>query len=142
MSLENKKEKRYVKNSVDYISYGPVEEDCRKADQEKNDCENVNHEIIECEKTDGLKDNDGLNEFEEFGDIGFQDCLDLLDDCELGESNLGDSCKNPKDSNPDDFSHSFIDENPDELAMLGFFKEFTLVDIGLHDFIREIYFED
>ena len=30
----------------------------------------------------------------------------------------------------------------DELAILGFFNEFVLMDIGIGDFIREVYFED
>ena len=29
-----------------------------------------------------------------------------------------------------------------ELALLGFFNDFALLDIGIHDLIREIYFED
>lgn len=29
-----------------------------------------------------------------------------------------------------------------ELALLGFFNDFALIDIGIHDFIREVYFED
>ena len=29
-----------------------------------------------------------------------------------------------------------------ELALLGFFNDFALIDIGIHDLIREIYFED
>ena len=29
-----------------------------------------------------------------------------------------------------------------ELALLGFFNDFTLVDIGIHEFIREVYFEE
>ena len=35
------------------------------------------------------------------------------------------------------------DENDlNELALLGFFNDFALIDIGIHDLIREIYFED
>ena len=29
-----------------------------------------------------------------------------------------------------------------ELALLGFFNDFALVDIGIHEFIREVYFEE
>ena len=29
-----------------------------------------------------------------------------------------------------------------ELALLGFFNDFALIDIGIHDLIMEIYFED
>lgn len=29
-----------------------------------------------------------------------------------------------------------------DLALLYFFNDFALIDIGLHDLIREIYFED
>ena len=37
-----------------------------------------------------------------------------------------------------------IDQENDlnELALLGFFNDFALIDIGIHDLIREIYFED
>ena len=34
------------------------------------------------------------------------------------------------------------DNDLDELAILGFFNDFTLMDIGIHDLIREVYFED
>ena len=34
------------------------------------------------------------------------------------------------------------DNDLDELAILGFFNDFTLIDIGIHDLIREVYFED
>ena len=36
----------------------------------------------------------------------------------------------------------FMEENPDELAMLGFFNDFRLVEMGMEDFIREVYFEE
>ena len=29
-----------------------------------------------------------------------------------------------------------------ELALLGFFNDFALIDIGIHEFIREVYFEE
>lgn len=100
MSLENNKEKRYVKNSVDYSSY-----DCGKeTEQNPND----------------------LIEFDDMCELSDSDCLDLLDDC---------SCENENSSN------QFIDDT-DELLMLGFFNNFTLIDIGIGDFIREIYFEE
>ena len=36
-----------------------------------------------------------------------------------------------------------LEENDlNELALLGFFNDFTLVDIGIHEFIREVYFEE
>ena len=37
-----------------------------------------------------------------------------------------------------------IDQENDlnELALLGFFNDFALIDMGIHDLIREIYFED
>jgi len=28
------------------------------------------------------------------------------------------------------------------LALLGFFNDFALIDIGIHEFIREVYFEE
>ena len=45
----------------------------------------------------------------------------------------------------DDGNKSLIDfeENDlNELALLEFFNDFTLIDIGIHDLIREVYFED
>ena len=54
------------------------------------------------------------------------ECLDLLDDCVL---------ENEITSIP-------LSEDINELLMLGFFNEFALMDIGIGDFIREIYFED
>ena len=36
-----------------------------------------------------------------------------------------------------------LEENDlNELALLGFFNDFALVDIGIHEFIREVYFEE
>ena len=36
-----------------------------------------------------------------------------------------------------------IEENDlNELALLGFFNDFALIDIGIHEFIREVYFEE
>ena len=36
-----------------------------------------------------------------------------------------------------------LEENDlNELALLGFFNDFTLIDIGIHEFIREVYFEE
>ena len=89
MSLENRNENRYVKNSIDYSSYGCGEE------------------------MDMLSDSD---------------CLDLLDDC----------------IEEDEIQKDLLsgDVDVDELAMLGFFNEFALMDIGIGEFIREIYFED
>lgn len=87
MSLENRNENRYVKNSIDYSSYG-----CG----------------------------------EEMDILSNSDCLDLLDDC----------------IEEDEIQVTPLSDDVDELAMLGFFNEFTLIDIGIGEFIREIYFED
>ena len=87
MSLENKNENRYVKNSIDYGSY-----DCN----------------------------------EEMDMLSNSDCLDLLDDC----------------IEDDEIQNDSLVEDVDELALLGFFNEFTLLDIGIGEFIREVYFED
>ena len=36
-----------------------------------------------------------------------------------------------------------LEENDlNELVLLGFFNDFALIDIGMHDLIREIYFDD
>lgn len=87
MSLENRNENRYVKNSIDYSSYG-----CG----------------------------------EEMDILSNSDCLDLLDDC----------------IEEDEIQVTPLSDDVDELAMLGFFNEFTLIDIGIGEFIREVYFED
>lgn len=95
MSLENENENKnknengniYVKNSVDYSSYG--------------------HD-------------------EEIDVMTNSDCLDLLDDC----------------IEEDEIQKIPLIDDVDELAILGFFNEFTLVDIGMAGFIREVYFED
>lgn len=43
----------------------------------------------------------------------------------------------------DEFKGKNYEENDlNELAILSFFNDFALIDIGIHDFIREIYFED
>ena len=67
------------------------------------------------------------------------DCLDLLDD-------FGDELEdfNDKDilDSFEEFITPFMEENPDELAMLGFFNDFRLVEMGMEDFIREVYFEE
>ena len=36
----------------------------------------------------------------------------------------------------------FVENDLDEMALLSFFNDFTLMDIGIHDLIREVYFED
>ncbi|MBQ3472914.1 MAG: hypothetical protein IJH35_02420 [Methanobrevibacter sp.] len=36
----------------------------------------------------------------------------------------------------------FEENDLNELALLHFFNDFALLDIGIHDLIREIYFED
>lgn len=100
MSLENNKENRYVKNSVDYSSY-------------------------DCEKETGQNPDD-LDGFDDMCVLNDSDCLDLLDDC---------ACENEISTD-----HSIDDM--DELLMLGFFNDFTLIDIGIDDFIREVYFEE
>ena len=63
---------------------------------------------------------------EEIDILSNSDCLDLLDDC----------------IEEDEIQSTPSIEDLDELAMLGFFREFTLMDIGIDEFIREIYFED
>lgn len=63
---------------------------------------------------------------EEMDILSNSDCLDLLDDC----------------IEEDEIQNTPLSEDVDELAMLGFFSEFTLMDIGIGEFIREIYFED
>ena len=65
------------------------------------------------------------------------DCLDLLDDC-IGEDDIQDNSL----VEGDEIRSTPSIEDLDELAMLGFFREFTLMDIGIDEFIREIYFED
>lgn len=65
------------------------------------------------------------------------DCLDLLDDF-IEE----DEIQNNSLLKEDEFQNIQLIEDVDELAMLGFFNEFTLIDIGIGEFIREIYFED
>ena len=36
-----------------------------------------------------------------------------------------------------------LEENDlNELALLGFFNDFALIDMGIHEFIREVYFEE
>lgn len=47
------------------------------------------------------------------------------------------------DVDEDDGDQIVFEENDlNELALLGFFNDFALIDIGIHDLIREIYFED
>ena len=83
-------------------------------------------------------DYDHKDEIDELTD---SDCLDLLDDIELENLRANELCKNSRDSNPLINLPNPI-EPIDELAILGFFNEFTLMDIGIGDFIREVYFED
>ena len=63
---------------------------------------------------------------EEMDILSNSDCLDLLDDC----------------IEEDEIQVTPLSDDVDELAMLGFFNEFTLIDIGIGEFIREVYFED
>ena len=75
----------------------------------------------------------------------FDDCdyLDLLEDFEIEDLESDKYCKNSRDSNPlMKLPNPFPENDLNELALLGFFNDFTLVDVGLHDFIREVYFEE
>ena len=74
---------------------------------------------------------------EEIDILSNSDCLDLLDDC-IGEDDIQDNSL----VEGDEIRSTPSIEDLDELAMLGFFREFTLMDIGIDEFIREIYFED
>jgi len=124
---ENKKQKRnedkYVKNSVDYSSYGY---------SKQNEVKIMSDEM-----------DDEINGSEEIDFSNDEDCINLLEDEFFENLNPNEHCKNLRDSNHLlKLNHPFIEENPDELEMLGFFKYFTLRDIGIHDFIREVYFEE
>ena len=74
---------------------------------------------------------------EEIDILSNSDCLDLLDDC-IGEDDIQDNSL----VEGDEIQSTPSIEDLDELALLGFFREFTLMDIGIDEFIREIYFED
>lgn len=120
---ENTKESRYVKNNIDYSSHGYVEQNEEKSSDKGNE--------------------DGINDSEEIDFSSDEDCINILDDCIFENLNSNENTGNLKDSNPLlNLNHPFVEEFPDELEMLGFFNSFTLMELGIHDLIREIYFEE
>ena len=59
--------------------------------------------------------------------------------CENSSSNLSSSSGGRGENEiPIDLEENDLNE----LALLGFFNDFALVDIGIHEFIREVYFEE
>lgn len=121
MSLKNckksTKESRYVKNNVDYSSHVSL-----LRNDEKNKDEN---------NSDSL---DFLDDFE-LEDLKQKGIFEDLDQNGIGgDLNDSDPLKN--------INCQYFNENPDELAILCFFDDFTLMDMGIGDFIREVYFED
>ena len=115
--VKDNEEKRYVKNIIDYSSSNHREDDDKRDD-----------------------DLGGEGEIEFSND---SDYLDLLEDFELENIEYDEYCKNSRDSNPlIKLPCPFPENDLNELALLGFFNDFTLIDIGIHDFIREVYFEE
>ena len=122
MSLDENEEKRYVKNIIDYSFYGHDEESDEKT---------------------GFDGDDELNDSEGDGASEISDCLDLLDDFEFENINPNECCKHLRGSDSIiNFPCPFVEDSIGELAILGFFNDFALIDIGMHDFIREVYFEE
>ena len=59
--------------------------------------------------------------------------------CEQSPSNLSTSSGGDGESEvPIDLEENDLNE----LALLGFFNDFALIDMGIHEFIREVYFEE
>lgn len=114
MNNERRSENMYTKNSIDYKDYNHGENNHKENNHEDN-----NHEKYDCGENycrmENENDGSELNVPDKGDMLTDCECLDLLDDFE---------------------------ENLDELEILAFFNEFTLVDISLGDFIREVYFED
>ena len=152
MSIEKNEGNNHVRNSVDYSAYDA------KADEEVN-CEMCKyfkeHPFIredDCNDFCALSDKpirkiancEGFEPIssKEEEDMSDSDCIDLLDD--VGEGiDPNKYCKHLRDSNPIiDLPSPFVRDNISELEILGFFNDFTLVEMGMHDFIREVYFEE
>ena len=149
MNFEKNKENKYVKDSKDNSSYNFQKEmGCDGELSSTSDCLNLLDDF-------GLDDFGG--ELEDFNDKGILDSFDDLDCLDSHEAleNLNDSeISKTNDNNSslkndginanslNEMINPFIEENPDELAMLGFFNDFRLVEMGMGDFIREVYFED
>lgn len=109
---------RYVKNSVDYNSYQSDKGKVKK--------------YISFSNENKMKNNDSVHNGNILGDVSIF-CENERDDFQDI-----DSCDS---SVYIDLLEDFEIENPDELS-IDFFNDFTLLNIGMHDFIREIYFED
>ena len=59
--------------------------------------------------------------------------------CEHSSSNLSTSSGGDGESEvPIDLEENDLNE----LALLSFFNDFALIDMGIHEFIREVYFEE
>ena len=62
-------------------------------------------------------------------------CVDIVDYSSCEHSQLGGDGEN-------EILNDLEENDLNELALLGFFNDFTLIDIGIHEFIREVYFEE
>ena len=146
MSRENIKENNesFVSNGMDDVESNESFVSNERDNEEKR---HVN-DMSDYSSCGHLGDNDKRDD-DGLGDVGeiefFDDCdyLDLLEDFEIEDLESDKYCKNSRDSNPlMKLPNPFSENDLNELALLGFFNDFTLVDVGLHDFIREVYFEE
>ncbi|AMK15691.1 hypothetical protein [Methanobrevibacter olleyae] len=130
MSLKNckksTKESRYLKSNVDYSSHvSPLRNDEKNKDENNSD----SLDFLDDFELDDLKQNGIVEDLDQNG---------IVED--LDQNGLGCDLK---DSDPlKNINCQYFNENPDELIILSFFNDFTLMDIGIGDFIREVYFED
>ena len=88
------------------------------------------------------------------GDGNTGDFVDSLDDadfdeelefiCSLGlDDSEGCSLDNDKNgSSFEDYFNPYFENHPDELAMLSFYENFVLLELGFDEIINEVYFEE
>ncbi|MBE6513201.1 MAG: hypothetical protein E7Z75_08705 [Methanobrevibacter olleyae] len=86
----------------------------------------------ECKKENNEESNEKINKGNFHEDVYVKNSKDYVS-CDLSKSGGDGESEIPIDLEENDLN---------ELALLGFFNDFALIDMGIHEFIREVYFEE
>lgn len=92
----------------------------------------------ECNEENNKENNEKNNKGNYHEDMYVKNSIDY-GSCEPSPSNLSSSSGGDGES---EFPIDLEENDLNELALLGFFNDFALIDIGIHEFIREVYFEE
>ena len=92
----------------------------------------------ECNEENNEENNEKNNKGNCNEDMYVKNSIDYCS-CEHSPSNLSTSSGGDGESEvPIDLEENDLNE----LALLSFFNDFALIDMGIHEFIREVYFEE